>query len=216
MKRITVVLLLALRAFAQDQPDARALLKETADVLLHHKSYQVDQRAVIEMGGSVPTRLEMMVKITVSSPGKLRIESSGKMGESVIVSDGEYTWMYVGMIKQYTKTAAASTPESLVKSLVPGMSSVIDQMKAKDPYISAKIVGEETMEVEGQKIDCYVVEAKLDKISLPGSIEMSDGVQKVWVDKVTKLSLKQTMTRNRAGRSSKRSRGDESGFHRRF
>jgi thiol-disulfide isomerase/thioredoxin len=48
--------------------------------------------------------------------------------------------------------------------------------------------------VEGKKIDCYVVEAKLDKISLPGSIEMSDGVQKVWVDKVTKLSLKQTMT----------------------
>jgi thiol-disulfide isomerase/thioredoxin len=116
------------------------------------------------------------------------------MGESVIVSDGENTWMYVGMIKQYTKTAAASTPESLVKSLVPGMSSVIDQMKAKDPYLSAKIVGEETMEVEGKKIDCYVVEAKLDKISLPGSVEMSDGVQKVWVDKITKLSLKQTMT----------------------
>jgi outer membrane lipoprotein-sorting protein/peroxiredoxin len=194
MKLIALVPLFSALVFAQDQPDARALLKETADVLLHHKSYQLDQHAVIEMGGSVPTRLEMTVRITVSSPGKLRIESSGKMGDSVIVSDGENTWMYVGMIKQYTKTAAASTPESLVKSLVPGMSSVIDQMKAKDPYLSAKIVGEEMMEVEGKKIDCYVVEAKLDKISLPGSIEMSDGVQKVWVDKVTKLSLKQTMT----------------------
>jgi thiol-disulfide isomerase/thioredoxin len=194
MKPIALVPLFSVLAWAQDQPDARALLKETADVLLHHKSYQIDQRAVIEMGGSVPTRLDMLVKITVSSPGKLRIESSGKMGESLIVSDGENTWMYVGMIKQYTKTAAASTPESLVKSLVPGMSSVIDQMKAKDPYLSAKIVGEEAMEVEGKKIDCYVVEAKLDKIALPGSIEMSDGVQKVWVDKVTKLSLKQTMT----------------------
>src|SRR5580704_15747555 len=137
MKLIVLVPLFSFLAYAQDRPDARALLKETADVLLHHKSYQLDQQAVIEMGGSVPTRLEMLVKIAVSNPGKLRIESSGKMGDSLIISDGENTWMYVGMIKQYTKTAAASTPESLVKSLVPGMSSVIDQMKAKDPYLSA-------------------------------------------------------------------------------
>lgn len=194
MRLFALVPLFIALGCAQDAPDARALLKETADVLLHHKSYQLDQQAVIEMGGSVPTRLEMLVKIAVSSPGKLRIESSGKMGESLIVSDGENTWMYVGMIKQYTKKEAASTPESLVKSLVPGMSSVMDQLKAKDPYLSAKIVGEETMEVEGKKIDCYVVEGRLEKISLPGMIDMTDGVQKVWVDKVTKLSLKQTMT----------------------
>jgi thiol-disulfide isomerase/thioredoxin len=186
-------------ASAQETPDARALLKETSEVLLHHKSYQVDQRAVIDMGGPLPTRLEMLVKIMVSSPGKLRIESTGKLGDSLIVSDGENTWMYLGMLKQYTKTAAASTPESLVKSLVPGMSSVMDQLKAKDPYLSAKIVGEEQVEVEGQKIDCYVVEARLDKISLPGSIEMTNGVQKAWVDKVSKLSLKQTMTATMEG-----------------
>jgi len=194
MKMVWLVPLFCSLACAQDSPDARALLKETANVLLHHKSYQVDQRAVIDMGGPLPTRLEMTVKITVSNPGKLRIESSGKMGDSVIVSDGENTWMYVGILKQYTKTPAASTPESLVKSLVPGMSSVLDQLKAKDPYLSAKIVGEEPVEVDGKKIDCYVVEARLDKISLPGSIEMSNGVQKAWIDKVTKLSLKQTMT----------------------
>jgi thiol-disulfide isomerase/thioredoxin len=199
MKFIPMVSLFCFLAQAQETPDARALLKETSEVLLHHKSYQVDQRAVIDMGGPLPTRLDMLVKIIVSSPGKLRIESTGKLGDSLIVSDGEYTWMYVGMLKQYTKTAAASTPESLVKSLVPGMSSVMDQLKAKDPYLSAKVVGEEQVEVEGQKIDCYVVEARLDKISLPGSIDMINGVQKAWVDKVSKLSLKQTMTATMEG-----------------
>jgi thiol-disulfide isomerase/thioredoxin len=199
MKFIPIASLFCCLAQAQETPDARALLKETSEVLLHHKSYQVDQRAVIDMGGPLPTRLEMLVKIIVSSPGKLRIESSGKLGDSLIVSDGENTWMYLGMLKQYTKTAAASTPESLVKSLVPGMSSVMDQLKAKDPYVSVKIVGEEQVEVEGQKIDCYVVEARLDKISLPGSIDMTNGVQKAWVDKVTKLSLKQTMTATMEG-----------------
>ena len=69
--------------------------------------------------------------------------------------------MYLACSKQYTKTAAASTPESLVKSLVPGMSSVMDQLKAKDPYVSArKLRGEEPVEVDGQKIDCYVVEGQ--------------------------------------------------------
>ncbi len=199
MKFIPMVSLFCLLASAQDTPDARALLKETSEVLLHHKSYQVDQRAVIDMGGPLPTRLEMLVKIAVSNPGKLRIESTGKLGDSVIVSDGEYTWMYVGMLKQYTKTAAASTPESLVKSLVPGMSSVMDQLKDKDPYVSAKVVGEEPMEVDGQKIDCYVVEGRLGKISLPGSIDMTNAVQKVWIDKATKLSLKQTMTATMQG-----------------
>ena len=199
MKIIPMVPLVCFLASAQDSPDARALLKETGDVLLKHKSYQVDQRAVVDMGGELPARLEMLVKITVSNPGKLRIESSSKVGDSLIVSDGEHTWMYLGTLKQYTKTAAASTPESLVKSMVPGMSGVMDQIKTKDPYLSAKITGEEPVEVDGQKIDCYVVEARLDKISLPGSVDMTGAVQKVWVDKVSKLSLKQTITATMQG-----------------
>jgi outer membrane lipoprotein-sorting protein/peroxiredoxin len=199
MKTISSVCLFCCFVTAQDSPDARALLKETRDVLLYHKSYQLDQRAVVDVQGNVPTRIEMVVKIAVSNPGKLRIESSGQMGNSLIVSDGDNTWMYLGSLKQYTKTAAASTPESLVKSLVPGMSSVMDQLKAKDPYVSAKIAGEEAVEVDGQKIDCYVVEARLDKIALPGSVDMTGGVQKVWIDKVSKLTLKQTMTASMEG-----------------
>ena len=199
MRVIAAVLLVCFVAAAQEAPDARALLKETGVVLLHHTSYQVDQRVVVDMGGPVPTRIEMLVKMSVANPGRLRIESTGKLGDSLIVSDGENTWMYVGLLKQYTKTAAASTPESLVKSLVPGMSSALDQLKAKDPYLSAKIVGEEPVEVDGQKIDCYVVEGKLDKISLPGSIDMTGAIQKVWIDKSSKLSLKQTITATMEG-----------------
>lgn len=199
MKFIWMAALVCFLASAQDSPDARTLLKETSEVLLKHKSYQLDQRALVDMGGPLPARVEMLVKIAVSNPGKLRIESSSNVGDSLTVSDGENTWMYLSGLMQYTKTAAASTPENLVKSLVPGMSSVMEQLKAKDPYLSAKITGEEPVEVEGQKIDCYVVEGRLDKVSLPGSIEMTEGVQKVWIDKTSMLSLKQTMTATMTG-----------------
>jgi len=201
MRIISILTLSGCLLSAQDLPDARKLIKETGDILLAHKSYQLEQRAVVDVTGSLPARVEMVVKIAASHPGRLRIESSGKMGDSLIVSNGEATWMYIGALKQYTKTAAAATPESLVRSLVPGMAGVMDQLKAKDPYVSAKITGEEQVEVDGQKYDCYVVEARLDTITLPGSIEMANGIQKLWVDKVSKLTLKQTMTATMQGGS---------------
>ena len=201
MRIISILTLSGCLLSAQDLPDARKLIKETGDILLAHKSYQLEQRAVVDVTGSLPARVEMVVKIAASHPGRLRIESSGKMGDSLIVSNGEATWMYIGALKQYTKTAAAATPESLVRSLVPGMAGVMDQLKAKDPYVSAKITGEEQVEVDGQKYDCYVVEARLDTITLPVSIEMANGIQKLWVDKVSKLTLKQTMTATMQGGS---------------
>jgi len=180
-------------------PDARALLKETADALLQHKFYQLDQRAAVDMQGINPIRMEMTVKMAVSHPGKLRIESGGQLGSALIVSDGENTWMYIAGLKQYTKTASASAPEYLLKSLMPGMTDVVDKLKAKDPYTEAKVTGEEPVEVDGQKFDCYVVEAKLAKITLPGAVDMTDTIQKAWIEKASKLTLKLTVTATMTG-----------------
>jgi thiol-disulfide isomerase/thioredoxin len=89
---------------------------------------------------------------------------------------------------------AASSPEALVKSMVPAMGDVMDQLKSKDPYLSAKLTGEEALEVGGTKLDCYVVEATLDKMALPGSMTLSGGTLKMWIDKASKTMLKQTFT----------------------
>jgi len=180
-------------AMAQDLPDARALLKETSTILLQHKSYQLDQQAIFETQGSTPVRLDMLLKMAVSNPGKLRIESGGPLGKSLIVSDGEHSWMYLSALKQYTKTHAASTPESMVKMMLPGMTDPLDQINSKDPFLDVTISGEETVEVEGEKIPCYVVEAKLDTVKLTQSMQLS-GVEKLWIDKKTRLTLKQTMS----------------------
>jgi thiol-disulfide isomerase/thioredoxin len=199
MRNILAAAVLPLLALGQTPPDAKALLKETTDILLKHKSYQLEQEAVIDLSGPTPFRMDMAVKMAASNPGKLRIEANSQAGDVVIVSDGENTWVYVGSLKQYTKAAAASNPESLVTSMMPGINDVTNQLQSRDTYVSAEIVREEPVDLGGQKKDCYVVEAKLAKIKLPGGIEMSGGIQKAWIDKASRLTLKQTVTANMQG-----------------
>ena len=195
MKRIVPIALSMMPAlFAQQLPDARTLLKETGDALRDAKSYVLEQSIAVELKGGLESRLQMPMKLAVSNPGKLRIESNGAVGNTLIVSDGENTWMYLGPLKQYTRTPAASSPDALMKSLNPGVADMLGKMQSKDPYLEVKLAGEEIIENGGARHECFVIEAKLDKIEMPGSMELLDGVMKTWVDKKTKLTWRQTAT----------------------
>ena len=191
--------LLAFVLLGQDSHDARTLLKETAAVLKQHKTYVIEQRTLIDMSGATVARMEMLAKMAASAPGRMRTETSGQVGGALIVSDGENTWVYLAPLKQYMKTAAATGPEALVKTLVPGMGEVFDKLKSKDPYASAKLAGEDSVDVGGKKIDCYLVETTLDKISMPGSMTMTDTSMKFWIDKASKLTLKTAITASMEG-----------------
>ncbi len=179
---------------AQTAPDGKALIAESGHALRNARSYAIEEALVVEMSGGLTSRLQMPVKLAASNPGRLRIESNGPVGSTLIVSDGENTWMYLGPLKQYTKTPAASSPEALMKSLNPGIAEMMADLQTKDPFLSVRVTGEETVEMGGQKFECYVVESKLDKINMPGSMTLVDGVMKMWIDKKTKLTLKQTAT----------------------
>src|SRR5438477_10795903 len=135
-----ILLLLASGEGYSATPDVRTLLKQSGDALNTYKSYVLEQHLVVDAKGPTTTHMDMPVKLAASKPGKLRIESNGQLGMTLIVSDGENTWMYLGALKQYTKTPAASSPEALLKSINPGIGEMMEQFKAKDPYRSAKIV----------------------------------------------------------------------------
>ena len=189
--RAAVLLLVAVAGHSAT-PDAKALLNQSRDALNSYKSYVVEQHLTVDAKGTMTTHIDMPVKLAASKPGKLRIESNGQLGATLIVSDGENTWMYLSAFKQYTKTPAASSPEALLKSITPGIGQMMEQFKTKDPYRSAKIIAEEPVQVAGKRIECYVVEATMDTINLPGSMKLSGSVQKLWIDKTTKLTVKMT------------------------
>src|SRR5579871_216723 len=186
-------LALLFSSLALAQPDARALLSESSNALHGLKSYEIEQEATIDSKGGLSTHIVVPVKLAVSMPGKLRMESSGEMGGALTVSDGTNTWSYIGALRQYAKTPAVSNPETFMKAMNPGVAQMMGLVKAQDPYASVAIAGEEAVEVGGQKYDCYVVEATLVKIESMGST-MIEGAAKLWIDKKTKLALRQTTT----------------------
>lgn len=179
---------------ASAPPDARALLKESGDALHDARSYIIEQSILVEITGGLESRLQIPVKLAASNPDKLRIESNGAVGNTLVISNGENTWMYLGPLKQYTRTPAASSPEALMKSLNPGIADVLGEMKSKDPFLEVQLTGEEVLEAGGTRFECFVIESKLDKIDMPGTMKLTDGVMKMWIDKKTKLTLKQTAT----------------------
>ncbi len=201
MRLASIALLLILPGTvpADTLPDGKALLQESGDALHSARSYVLEQAVVVEISGGLRSRLEMPVKLAASNPDKLRIESNGPVGNTLIVSDGENTWMYLGPLKQYTRTAAASSPDALMKSINPGISEMLAQNKSKDPYLSVKVTGEEALEMDGRHYDCFVVEATLDRIDMPGEMSLTDGVMKMWIEKKTKLTLRQTASATMQG-----------------
>jgi outer membrane lipoprotein-sorting protein/peroxiredoxin len=197
--RIVLVLMAAGAVWADTAPDGKALIKESGDALRAAQSYVLEQAVVVEISGGMRSRLEIPVKLAASNPDKLRIESNGPVGSTLIVSDGENTWMYLGPLKQYTRTAAASSPDALMKSINPGISEMVADYQSQDPYRSVKVTGEEALELDGKHFDCFVVEATLDNLKIPGAMMLTDGVMKMWIDKQTKLTLKQTASATMQG-----------------
>src|SRR5580692_3226131 len=98
--RAAAMLLLTGALGAQTAPDGKALIAESGHALRNARSYAIEEALVVEMSGGLTSRLQMPVKLAASNPGRLRIESNGPVGSTLIVSDGENTWMYLGPLKQ--------------------------------------------------------------------------------------------------------------------
>jgi outer membrane lipoprotein-sorting protein len=181
--------LVAVPLCGSGEPDAKALVSESAKSLFALGSYRVEQQASVDMqGGGMNNKMTMTTKME-AVPGKFRMDVS-PMGVSV-VSDGQATYFFLGQLNQYMKRPAVSSPEGVAESFMPGAGSMID--KVKNAITSANIIRQETIEVQGRKFDCYVVEALIGKITMttPVPMTISNSHQTTWIDKDRKLALKQ-------------------------
>jgi len=184
MRRIIAAFFLLSPLLAQQFPDAQELLKQSGEALKKYRSYQYETEMTIDMvSGGNPMRMSRTSSVAVVNPDKMRIESKDQMGGSTVVADGEYTWTYVPALKQYTKKAAVGNVSDLSKAMGEGVRD-------------KKILREESVEVDGSKYPCWVVEAKIDKQKLlqPEGMELTDSVITLWIDKDLKIDRQMTMS----------------------
>ncbi|MGC9970786.1 MAG: energy transducer TonB [Bryobacteraceae bacterium] len=184
---------LALPLFAEQFPDAATVLEQNAAALKNYHSYQYSADITVEVSvEGKPMKIASTATVVGLNPGRFRIESkSGETPAGTVVADGENTWIYVPLLKQYKKKAGVSGWQDSMQELgLPGM-ALGSKLAA-----SAKVVRIETLEVDGRAHDCWVVESRVEELALGGSIEMMmrDVVHTVWIDRQLGIDLQTTLS----------------------
>jgi thiol-disulfide isomerase/thioredoxin/outer membrane lipoprotein-sorting protein len=176
-----VFVLLAFRAAAQPLPDAQTLFEHAQAAAKSFHSLQYSAEMTIEGFPTPPVKSS--TEIAYLNPGKTRMEIRTGNISMLNVCDGENTWVYYSMTKQYAKIPAAQGPAAVVAVMglqLPDISSF---------HVTYKTKGEEAIEIDGQKHECWVVEMQIGDFSLPSvqngqaPPKVSGAVMTSWIDK---------------------------------
>lgn len=204
MKLATAPLVSLLLLFPQALPDGKTLLDQSKDAFLKFRSYQYEMSMTTEMAvWNNPAKMTVSTttittSVSAINPDRKRVETTSQPAGTMIISDGEYTWTYIAPLNRYTKKAAIDWPQSSLASMGLGSASDLEKM-----FKGVKTVGEEALEVDGKKINCWVVELKLDKLPFPQmqGTDLLDFVERCWIGKDQKICFKITLSGTMSGGS---------------
>jgi thiol-disulfide isomerase/thioredoxin len=186
--RLAIALVLsACGAAAQPLPDAQTLFEHAQAAAKSFDSLQYSAEITMESTPAAP--IKTIVEAAYLKPGKTRMEIKTGNISLLDVCDGENTWVYSSMAKQYARIPAAQGPAAVVTAMglkLPDVSSI---------PTSYKTTGEETIAIDGQKHECWVVEMQIGEFSVP-SVEKGPAPPKVngsamtfWIDKKLGIDL---------------------------
>jgi thiol-disulfide isomerase/thioredoxin len=199
MRLIAIVALTVAPLCAQQYPDGATLTKqaEAAVRKYHSLLYKEEMTLETEFGGQ-PMKVTSEASRAVLNPGpsnpaKTRRESKIQGTTMLIVSDGESTWMYSSVRNEYTRKSAALGPEGIIAAM--GIGDMMPNMA--DFHLTQKTIGEESVTIDGQKHDCWVVETRIGDMELPAAAKgarILDGVMTQWIDKKLGIDLQNTVS----------------------
>ena len=112
MRLAMAFVLFACGASAQKLPDAQTLIEHAQAAAKSFHSFQYS--AEITMEGLPTAPLKSTIEVAYLNPGKTRMEIKTGNISMLDVCDGENTWVYNSMAKQYAKIPAAQGPAAVV------------------------------------------------------------------------------------------------------
>ncbi|MFN0108182.1 MAG: redoxin domain-containing protein [Blastocatellia bacterium] len=218
-----VVSLMAVVAAAQTEPqtsqalpDGKELLTKVKESHQNLKTFHFEGQTVLEMKGEgMYMRMEMPFAFASGKAGQkfVRVKEPF-VGDRATISDGQTEWAYVAAGKQFTKKPfdKSSLPEEGASAFeqfsAAGAYANIIKNDLSGEFKSVKVLREEVIEVGGQRINCYVVEAisdlndqkeeiagRLKNVKSANTAEMEKNLlapMTLWVDKERLVILRQS------------------------
>jgi outer membrane lipoprotein-sorting protein len=159
-------------AFAQAKPDAAEILKKVAN---NYKTVSTYEFKIDSTENGSASHMEFAFQ----SPDKYRIQGAipgmdpdKNFSEGTITYDGSVVWFYLPKLNQYGSfpSAALTTANSDLGDLKP---EFVDEAlmgryrRAADFVGGAKLLREESIEIAGAKVLCYVVTVSADTSETP-------------------------------------------------
>ena len=177
---------------AQQLPGTADLAKLRAEAMQKHRTLQfvteTTTQVKVEGQSSINTSIE--TSAAFQNPGKSRTENKGASVVTTI-SDGEFTWIYHAATKQYTRTPSALGPAAVLSGI-----GIPDLPDASNILNNAKVIRDETVDVDGIPHSSWVVQLPLagSLFPLPQATSISDAVVTQWIDKELGVSLQSTVS----------------------
>ncbi len=200
MQLLAVSALFATAAAMQDDGGAAALLREVSETYKHLGSFhfEAESHGELTMGTQHGSWMNSKLVLAVSGRDRIHYETSDTNGAFLVVSDGKTLWRANRNTREYVVTPVAETGWMDTKGGGPSAPFALRRAKVEIERLwkleenlkSAKVIREDAVEIDGQRIPCTVIEAHYDP---PAAIRDDFDLMRrtFWIDKARKLILQE-------------------------
>ena len=161
------LVLLPKTSFAQNPPDAAAILKSVSEIYKGVREYQLTTDSI----QSDPSRKHH--KVFSFRSGQYRLDGAPSESSDVglTVFDGATLWLYFPKLNEYAAFSSNDLAKGALDASFPWKPADMDESMlwpfrhAADLADKAKFVRQDVFELGGSKINCYVISVAIDKDS---------------------------------------------------
>jgi thiol-disulfide isomerase/thioredoxin len=177
-------------------PAADSLLNAVNAHYLGLSSYDIEGTSHMLMSiGSQDQRIDVPFRLAMSKPARLRNEIMNPMMPYVNLSDGARSWVYLPTTQQYTEKEAAPLTSNGTSSGEIGNAMAMGTplqryLSANQGLVSARVVGEEAVDVAGTPVRCVVVDAQY---ATPDSARFTLSPNRFWIDRDRRLVVRDSL-----------------------
>ncbi len=196
-----IPLVLAIGLLFQGAPahrpdDALSLLNDVAQRYARAESYRIEATQERTFTGELSRSWQKTILTAMVSPGgRYRYEGRSDMGSAVMVSDGATEWIYHVYQHLYTQKPVAGTVATPGRMITQQESTAQDakvlatQLRAIPRKLkSATLLPEETIEVHGLSVHCYVVRYSDSDLKTRSADYKTE--ETIWIDKARMVIVK--------------------------